>query len=113
SNLMVMNLKLDDRLSILRAEDRMRNWSSLDDECLCIICQRKFNGRQIEIRHLSKRKYELHCPTEGCHSRPHLWIYPTTPLVSHVARSDWWRPAVKRHNHRRVVLASRAAAHSI
>ena len=111
--LMVMHLKLDERLSILRAEDRFRNWRSLDDERLCIICKRKFNGRHVEICRLGNRKYELHCPTEGCNSRPHLWIYPTVPLVSHVAKSDWWRSAVKKHERGGVVLAPLAAVQRI
>jgi hypothetical protein len=110
---MVMHLKIDERLSILRAEDRMRTWSSLDDERLCIICKRKFNGRQVEIRRLSNRKYELHCPTKGCNSRPHPWIYPTTPLVSHVAKSGWWCYAVKKHERHGMVLAPQAGAHRI
>jgi hypothetical protein len=88
---MIAHLKLDDRLSVLRAEDRFRNWNSLDDERLCIVCKRKFNGRQVEIRRLGNRKYKLHCPTEGCTSAPHLWIYPATPLISHVVESEWWR----------------------
>jgi hypothetical protein len=105
---MIAHLKLDDRLSVLRAEDRFRAWTSLDDERLCIICKRKFNGRQVEIRRLGNRKYELRCPTEGCNSRPHLWIYSTTPLVSHVVDSDWWRPAGKKHEPRALVTALRA-----
>jgi len=97
---MIVHLKLDDRLSVLRAEDRFRKWRSLEDERLCIICKRKFNGRQVEIRRVANRKYELHCPTEGCNSRPHLWIYPATPLVAHVIKSDWWRAAGKKHESR-------------
>ncbi len=85
--IMIAHLKLDDRFSVLCAEDRLRKWTSLDDERLCIICKRKFNGRQVEIRRVSNRKYELHCPTDGCDSAPHLWIYPATPLVSHVSKS--------------------------
>ena len=104
---MVAHLKLDDRLAVLRAEDRFRTWRALDDERLCIICKRKFNGRQVEIRRAGNRKYELYCPTEGCNSRPHLWIYPT-PLVSHVAESDWWRPVGKKHERRALVTALRA-----
>jgi len=104
---MVAHLKLDDRLAVLRAEDRFRTWRALDDECLCIICKRKFNGRQVEICRLGNRKYELRCPTEGCNSRPHLWIYPTTPLVFDVAESDWWRPAGKKHERRALVTALR------
>jgi hypothetical protein len=88
---MIAHLKLDDRLSVLRAEDRFREWTSLDDERLCIICKRKFTGRQVEIRRLGNRKFELHCPTEGCNSRPHLWVSSATPLVSHVVRPHWWR----------------------
>ena len=33
---MITHLKLDDRLSILRAEDRFRNWESLDDKRVCM-----------------------------------------------------------------------------
>jgi hypothetical protein len=94
---MIAHLKLDDRLQVLRAEDRFKNWASLDDERLCILCKRKFNGRQLEIRRLGNRRYELRCPTERCNSGPHLWIYPATPLVSHVVKSDWWRVAGKKH----------------
>jgi len=102
---MIVHLKLDDRLSVLRAEDRFRKWRSLEDERLCIICKRKFNGRQVEIRRVANRKYELHCPTEGCNSRPHLWIYPATPLVAHVIKSDWWRAAGKKHESRASIPA--------
>lgn len=98
--LMVMHLKLDDRLSILRIEDRFRTWSTLDDERVCMICKRKFNGRQVEIRRVSNGKYQLHCPTEDCNSKPHLWIYPATPLVSHVVEADWWYSPAKKQEHR-------------
>jgi hypothetical protein len=94
---MIAHLKLDDRLSVLRAEDRFRNWSSLDDERLCVVCKRKFSGRQVEIRRLAKRKYELRCPTDGCDSVPHLWIYPTTPLVAYMLELDWYRVAGREH----------------
>ncbi len=110
---MTSHLKLDDRLSVLRAEDRFRTWSSLDDERLCIICKRKFNGRQVEIRRFGNRKYELRCPTEGCNSRPHLWIYRTTPLVSHVVELDWWRAANGKHEHSEPVSALRTHAQRI
>ncbi|HEX4697692.1 MAG TPA: hypothetical protein VH254_08470 [Candidatus Udaeobacter sp.] len=94
---MSAHINLEDRLSILRTEDRVRKWSSLDDERLCIICKRRFTGRQVEIRRLVGHRHELLCPTEGCNSGTHLWIYPTTPLVSHVAARHWWRTAGKQH----------------
>jgi len=84
------HLKLEDRLSILRTEDQFRRWQSLDDERLCILCERKFNGRQVEVRRFGNGKYELHCPTEACHSGPHQWVYPGTPLISDIVDPDWW-----------------------
>jgi hypothetical protein len=90
---MIAHVKLDERLSVLRAEDRFRTWRSLDDQRLCMICKRKFNGRQVEIRRLRNRKYELHCPTDGCKAVPHLWIHPATPLVAYVRELDWYRVA--------------------
>ena len=110
---MITHLKLDDRLSVLRAEDRFRNWASLDDERICLICKRKFNGRQLEIRRVANGKYELHCPTEGCNSRPHLWIYRTTPLVSHLVESDWWRAANRKYERSEPVSALRTHAQRI
>jgi hypothetical protein len=87
---MIAHLKLDDRLSILRTEDQFRRWNSLDDERFCIVCERKFNGRQVEVRCFASGKHELHCPTEGCDSGSHQWVYPGTPLISDIVDSDWW-----------------------
>jgi hypothetical protein len=111
--IMIAHFKLDDRLSVLRTEDRFRTWRSLDDERLCIICKRKFDGRQVEIRRLGNHKYQLHCPTEGCNSRPDLWIYPSTPLVSHVVESDWWRAAGKQKERRAPESTLRAQGHRV
>jgi hypothetical protein len=88
---MNVHFKSDDRLSILRAEDQFRRWNSLDDERFCIVCEKKLNGRQIEIRRFANGRYELQCPTEGCNSGPHQWVYPGTPLVSDIVDPDWWR----------------------
>ena len=111
--IMIAHLKLDARLAVLRVEDRVRNWRSLDDERLCIVCKRKFNGRQVEFRHLRNGKYELRCPTDHCNSGPHLWIYPKTPLVSHVVRSDWRRPVDKKQEGRAFALAPGAQGHRV
>jgi hypothetical protein len=111
--IMVAHLKLGDRLTVLRAEDRFRNWRSLDDERLCIICKRKFNGGQVEIRRFGNCKYKLRCPTEGCNSRPHLWIYPATPLVSHVIKSDLWPAAGKTRERRAPVFQFWAERHRL
>jgi hypothetical protein len=84
------HLKPEDRLLILRAEDQFRRWNSLDDERVCILCEKKFNGRQVEVRRFANGKHELHCPTEGCDSGPHQWVYPGTPLISDIVDPDWW-----------------------
>jgi hypothetical protein len=88
---MIAYIALDDRLSILRAGDRLRRWISLEDQRVCSVCERKFKGRQVEIRCFSGGRYTLHCPTLGCPSRPHQWLYPRAPVVSKIAEPDWWR----------------------
>jgi hypothetical protein len=87
---MNVHLESEDRLSILRTEDQFRRWNSLDDERFCILCEKKFNGRKIEVRCFANGKHELHCPTEGCDSGPHQWVYPGTPLISDIVDPDWW-----------------------
>ena len=109
---MIAHLKLDDRLAVLRAGDRFRRWNSLDDERLCILCKRKFSGRQVEIRRLSHGRFELHCPTDYCNSGPHLWIYPRTPLVLHEVRSDLWRKGAKKQG-RAFTVALHAQGHRV
>jgi hypothetical protein len=93
---MNIHLKPDERLWVLRAEDQCRCWNSLDDERYCIVCERKFSSRQIEIRSFANGKHGLRCPTEGCNSRPHQWVYPGTPVVSDIVDPDWWHAQKKR-----------------
>jgi hypothetical protein len=88
---MIVHVKLDDRLSILRAGDRFHRWNSLDDQRVCRICERKFKGRQVEIRRLAGGRYKLCCPTLGCPSAPHQWLYPQAPIVSEIAEPNCWR----------------------
>jgi hypothetical protein len=88
---MIAYITLDDRMSILRAGDRLRRWNSLDDQRVCTVCQRKFKGRQVEMRCLPGRRHTLHGPTLGCPSRPHQWLYPRAPAVSEIAEPDRWR----------------------
>jgi hypothetical protein len=85
------HIKADERLSILRAADQFRSWDSVDDRRFCIVCDRKFNGRQISITRRRHGGYDLHCPTAHCKSLPHQWVYPGNPLTSESAYADWWR----------------------
>ena len=85
---MTANVKLDDRLLLLRVGDRFRRWNSLDDQRVCSVCERKFKGRQIEIRRLPGGRYKLCCPTLGCASGPHQWLY-SRASVSEIPERDW------------------------
>lgn len=89
--MMTAHVKLDDRLSILREGDRLRKWNSLDDQRVCSVCERKFKGRQIEIRRFPRGGYKMYCPTLGCPSQPNQWFYPQAPVVSEIAEPDCWR----------------------
>jgi len=82
-------LLLEERLSILRSEDRFRDWESLDDQRFCIFCDKTFTGRQVEIKRVGHGKWALHCPTQNCKSTPRHWVYPGNPLVSRKAYKDW------------------------
>jgi hypothetical protein len=79
---MIAHINLDNRLSILRAGDPFRNWNSLDDQRVCVLCGRRFKGRQVDIRRLPGGKFKLCCPTLGCLSTPHQWRYARLAVSS-------------------------------
>ena len=64
---MIAHLKLDDRLSILRAGDPLRSWNSLDDQRICVVCGRKFKGRQVDMCPLAWEKIETLLSHSGMH----------------------------------------------
>src|SRR5436309_10288315 len=84
------HLQADDRLAILRSEDQFRSWGSLDEKRFCNLCEKTFRGRHVQIRR-RRGGYQLHCPTEGCNSRPDQWVYPGNFLISDSVDTDWWR----------------------
>jgi hypothetical protein len=69
---MARRLLPEDRLDILRKIDWESGWSSLDDRRICLLCERLFTGRQVEIDS-GKSSYTLHCPTPGCPSHFTHW----------------------------------------
>jgi hypothetical protein len=50
------------------------------------VCERKFKGRQIEIRCFAGGRHKLYCPTLGCPSVPDQWCYPGASVVPKVAK---------------------------
>jgi hypothetical protein len=97
---MIAHLKLDDRLSILRVGDPLRSWNSLDDQRIFVVCGRKFKGRQVDMCRLLGRGLKLCCPTLGCTSRPHQWMYPA-PRAARAAETNWQEEGVTRKRERR------------
>ena len=57
-----MKIKPAEKLAILQANDHFRNWQTLDDERVCVLCDRKFTGHEILIS-APGEMFELHCPT--------------------------------------------------
>ena len=86
---MIAHLSLDDRLSVLRVGDAFRGWNSLDDQRVCLLCGRKFKGRQVDVRRLPGGKFRLCCPTLGCLSRPYQWRYAKAPAGSDRVKKYW------------------------
>ena len=83
-----------DKLEVLQSLDHFRTWrywKSLNDQRVCILCEKKFNGHGVQITRSDNGKYELQCPTKDCNSGPHQWVYPGTPLISDIVNPDWWR----------------------
>lgn len=72
---MQKHLDSEERLDILRRADGIRKWHSLDDKRICVICERVFTGRQIEIHRDERGRYRLECPTEGCPSFVAHWFH--------------------------------------
>jgi hypothetical protein len=69
------HLPLEEKLAILQTADPRRKWYSLDDERVCVLCERTITGRQIEVIRDTNGVFSLRCPTEGCPSLPSDWFY--------------------------------------
>ena len=85
------HLASDEKLDALRKGDPLHTWLSLDDRRSCILCEKTFSGRQVEVAISAGGRVRLHCPTDGCASTPREWVYPGNPLVSQKAWRDWQR----------------------
>jgi len=72
---MHVHLAPEERLDLLRQADTIRKWNSLDDKRLCIMCQRVFSGRQVEIQRDRRGRYLLKCPTDDCPSFIAHWFH--------------------------------------
>ena len=85
------HLTPEEKLEALRAGDPFRKWSSLDDKRFCLLCERTFTGRQVEITRVRGRRVILRCPGDNCRSSPNEWVFPGNPLISDKCLRDWQR----------------------
>jgi hypothetical protein len=104
---MKRHLTPEQRLDVLRKTDRLRKWSSLDDERVCVVCERIFSGRQIEIVRDQRGRYLLQCPTRGCPAYVAHWFYVgnAASAASHVLRGGLNGHEPFREAHGRVIAA--------
>jgi hypothetical protein len=65
----------EEKLAILQATDLRRKWHSVDDQRVCVLCDRIITGRQIEVVEEPGGTYSVRCPTPGCSSVPSDWFY--------------------------------------
>jgi hypothetical protein len=65
----------EEKLAFLQAVDSRRKWYSLDDQRVCVLCDRTITGRQIQMTREPGGGYSAHCPTAGCPSVPSDWFY--------------------------------------
>jgi hypothetical protein len=75
---MITPLLPEDKLAVLRAADTRRKWSSLDDQRVCVLCDRVVTGREIAVTRSNDGIVSVHCPTPGCPAVPSDWFYQGT-----------------------------------
>jgi hypothetical protein len=79
---MISHLRPEEKLAILQVADSHRKWHSLDDQRVCVLCDKTITGRQIEVTPAAEGGYSLHCPTENCPSVPSDWFYRGSACVT-------------------------------
>ena len=84
-------LASEDKLAALRKGDAAHAWRSLDDKLSCILCDRTFSGRMVDVSVTDAGRVRLRCPSDGCNATPREWVHPGNPLVSEEAWRDWAR----------------------
>jgi hypothetical protein len=72
---MTATLLPEEKLALLRSTDSRRKWNSLDDQRVCVLCDRVITGRQIEVTREPNGTYAVHCPTPDCPAVPSDWFY--------------------------------------
>ena len=61
------HLASDEKLDALRKGDPVHKWLSLDDRRSCILCEKTFSGRQVDVVVSPDRPGALALPEGGLH----------------------------------------------
>jgi hypothetical protein len=71
-----LRVTADEKLRILRQQDPLRNWQSLDDARVCVLCDQSINGHLVKFRKDRNGLVFAACPTRSCEGTPSEWVYP-------------------------------------
>jgi hypothetical protein len=82
---MIQPLLPEEKLAALRATDSRRKWMSLDDQRVCVLCDRVITGRQVEVTRGHDGSYSVHCPTPNCPALPSDWFYQGSGFSSNAS----------------------------
>ena len=78
------------KLRLLRDNDKSRNWSTLEDRRLCLLCGGEFSGGEVRIS-VRNGKPAFQCPEKGCQGNLGHFVHPGNPLLNEAAWEDWMR----------------------
>lgn len=73
---------------MLRYYDSAHEWTSLDDERVCVLCGYEFSGRDIEIVQ-DQEQSSCKCPTRGCAGDHRHFVLPGNPLLDEASWTEW------------------------
>ena len=90
-------LGLQDKLVVLQESDSYRKWNSLDDQRVCVLCEKLISGRMIEVWQDEIGTFLLHCPTPGCPGTPRDWFYCGLKRSRQSKALGHWRPVPDFH----------------
>jgi hypothetical protein len=93
-------ISADAKLQVLKTGDFRRKWTSLDEACMCVLCERSFPVRRIRGSRDRLGRITLRCPTPGCIGSPDEFVRQGNPLLSEDVWKDWQRVMNEAHEPR-------------
>jgi hypothetical protein len=85
---LLSSISSEERLSLLREHDRLRQWEDINEVRTCVCCSRKLTGRLIQIWSDANR-FWFACPTSGCRGSLSDFARAGDPLFDDDVWEDW------------------------